>query len=254
MRKYCIPAIDMHYSWMSCGQTHPGKVRKVNEDDFLHSPSQAHWVVADGMGGHSKGDYASRAIKEALGKLDQTAEFADFVDDIDDCLSGVNSHLLQLAEQNNETVGSTVVGLTVRQGIAFYYWAGDSRLYRYRQGQLELLSVDHTVVQELISAGQLTQEEAKYHPEKNVITRAVGSEVDLILDFAHTDIQDSDIFFLCSDGVEKELEDEDLAAHFATTSDIQHLQKQILESVLHGQARDNITLILIQFTAIESGA
>lgn len=239
------------FAWESEAVTHVGKVRKVNEDSFLESPSQAHWVVADGMGGHSLGDYASQKIVEELGQLVQAEDFTSFIDDVENTLLAINSHLQQKAYRQDSIIGSTVAGLVFHGNVAFFYWAGDSRIYRLRSDYLVQLSTDHTVVQEMLHKGEISVEESQTHPDKNIITRAVGADNELFVEFSHERIESGDIFLICSDGLEKEMSDsevKDILNH--SNSNLKNISKSLLDTVLDRGARDNTTIVLVKAQSI----
>lgn len=242
---YNNPDISVSFSWSDSHFTDIGKRRKVNEDDLMANPEQAHWAVADGMGGHDAGDVASQTIVDALEPLKQTQVFEDFVDTIDNCLCVVNEQL-QLLAGGDRLIGSTVAGLALQQQHVLYYWVGDSRVYRLRDQKLAQLSVDHTYTQELVAQGKLTAEAAKNHPDKSVITRAVGAEKQLVVDFKRASLQHLDLFFICSDGVDKEMTDDEVEAVLNQhRGDIELAGQTILDTVLERGARDNVTFILV---------
>ena len=242
--------ISKQFQWNDVEYTDVGKVRKVNEDSMMSRSDQAHWVVADGMGGHEAGDVASQSICKGLAGLTRQREFTQFVDDIEDKIIEVNSYLRELAGgEEDRVIGSTVVGLALQGNHAIYYWVGDSRVYRHRHGKLTQLSVDHTYLQELVEEGKLDPSEIADHNEKNVITRAVGADDDVFVDFEMEEFQDQDIYFVCSDGVEKEMVDEEIEAVFnAHGTDIDGAAKEIMETVLDRGSPDNVTVIVVQVT------
>lgn len=234
--------------WQSVGVTHQGKVRKLNEDALMLNPQQAHWCVADGMGGHERGDLASQAITKALAEVEQHGDLVAFMDVIDDTLVDVNCKLQTLAGQLTTAgiIGSTVVGLALFQQHIMYYWCGDSRLYRYRYKQLQQLSIDHTQVQDLIDKGICSPQEAHSKGNPNIITRAVGGQSQLYVDFEMAQCQAGDLYLLCSDGVEKELTDEQVQGILATYApDLEQAAEQLLAAVLAAGARDNVTIVLV---------
>lgn len=238
--------ISTQFSWHHESFTDVGKVRKINEDSHFSNPEQAHWAVADGMGGHEAGDVASQAISAALSKLSRKGDFSDFIDQIEDSLCDVNTHLRSITE-GDDVCGSTVVGMCLQGSHFAYYWAGDSRLYRFRRGALEMLSIDHTYLQELIDEGSIQPAEANDHPEKSVITRAVGADDDIYVDFEIDSLIDKDIYMLCSDGVEKKLTDpevEDILRN--NPENLKAAGQEIIDTVLERGAPDNVTLILIE--------
>lgn len=238
--------ISSEFQWKTASFTDVGVIRTINEDSYMTNDDQAHWVVADGMGGHSAGDVASQAVVKALHELEQRPLFSDFVDDIEDCLVEINHQLLQLADKDNSVVGTTVVGFALRQSHCLYYWVGDSRLYRLRGGKLLQLSIDHTYTRELIQNGELTPEQAQDHPQKNVITRAVGGDADLFTDFEMDVIQDGDCFLICSDGVEKKSSEQEVEAIMLKYGDdLDKSGQEIIDLVISRGAPDNVTLILV---------
>jgi serine/threonine protein phosphatase PrpC len=238
--------ISQDFSWSVVTFTDTGKVRKINEDDFMANTPQAHWAVADGMGGHDAGDVASQAISKALEKIEQTAKFDAFVDHVEDCLIEVNQTLQTLAGDGDRVIGSTVAGLAIHKQHVLYYWVGDSRIYRFRNKTLKQLSIDHTYTQELVDQGKISLAEVADHPDKNVITRAVGADEHLFVDFEMEKIKANDVFFICSDGVEKEMDDKQveqvLVEHQDNMADAGQI---ILDTVLAKGARDNVTFILV---------
>ncbi|MFT4797233.1 MAG: serine/threonine protein phosphatase PrpC [Candidatus Azotimanducaceae bacterium] len=239
--------ISRQFSWHQESFTDVGKVRKVNEDSYTSVPEQAHWAVADGMGGHTAGDVASQAVTKALGDITRGDEFTEFVDQVEDSLSQVNADLRKITEGDDDVCGSTVVGMCLQGNHLVYYWAGDSRLYRFRRGALEMLSIDHTYLQELIDEGSLKPSEALDHPDKSVITRAVGADEELYVDFEMDVLFDQDIYMLCSDGVEKKVTDEEVEEILRKHGNkLKAAGQEIIDTVLDRGAPDNVTLILIE--------
>ena len=233
--------------WESVALTDTGKTRKVNEDSFMSNDAQGHWAVADGMGGHAAGDVASQTITSALQMLQQLDDFSTFVDEIENALETVNEKLVELGTQKQSMIGSTVVGLTIHRHIGVVYWVGDSRLYRLRDAKLTQVTQDHTVVQEMLLQGLLTEEQVKTHPDKNVITRAIGSDNEIRVEMKLIDIVKNDTFLLCSDGVEKELTESEIEQHLIQHNSLSTAAEAIMSDVLFRGARDNTTLIAIRF-------
>ena len=239
------------YRWSSATATHPGKVRAVNEDACLELPERGLWVVADGMGGHDAGDMASAMIVESLGEVHAHENPANFLDEVEDRLIDVNQSLFQTAAQSPtpRTIGSTVIALLAFREHCVMVWAGDSRAYRLRDGQLEKLTIDHSQVEEMVQLGELEPDEAEQHPMANVITRAVGGNEQLHLDIELRTICDSDRYLLCSDGLYKDLADADIARHLGT-GDSKTACQALLDAVLAGAASDNVTVAVIDFNAV----
>ncbi len=224
--------------------THVGNVRKENEDSLLAAPQSGLWLVADGMGGHAHGQFASRAIVEAFAgvSIPDTIEDACFVvaETIHDANSRIYSRSLELGTQ----MGSTVVSLVVRGHEFAVLWAGDSRAYVFRGGQLILLSRDHTQVEALLERGLLTPDEARDHPMKHVLARAVGVQETLEIDAIRDTIQPRDVFLLCSDGLHGVLEDHEIAAMLREKG--HDSCDDLINACLERGAPDNVTVTLIE--------
>ena len=200
------------FSWSSASRTHQGMVREYNQDACLELPGKGLWAVADGMGGHAVGDLASRMIVEALAEVSAGKSLERSVENAKGCLQRVNRALRKEAADRREAlIGSTVVVLLAHRRRGVCLWAGDSRMYRYRDGSLEQLSRDHSQLEELVSSGLLSRAEAERHSSPNVITRAVGAEDSLKLEDRPFELRDGDLFLLCSDGLTNEVTDEEIA-------------------------------------------
>lgn len=230
-------------SWTSHAVSHVGTVRKVNEDACLNQPGEGLWAVADGMGGHSAGDVASRQIVEALGALPATPRLSAAASAIEDALRGVNDKLLALARDSNKhTIGSTVAVLVIRDSYALCVWAGDSRIYRMRKGQLEQLTQDHAMVEDMVEVGLISREEADSHPQANRITRAVGAMDELFVDMDIHAVEPGDRFLLCSDGLYKDASEQDIAKLLRRKGDT---AKTAVDLALENGARDNVTVVTV---------
>ena len=142
-------------SWHSYGITNVGKIREYNEDSLLQRPEAGMWAVADGMGGHHAGDVASQMIVNTLDKVHEGQSLEQFIDDIENRLVLVNEKLIKKADESYIpiTIGSTVAVMVAHSRFCVYLWAGDSRLYRQRNGELQQLTTDHSQVQHYIELG-----------------------------------------------------------------------------------------------------
>ena len=231
------------FRWSSSGLSVPGNVRKVNEDSMLDLPASGIWVVADGMGGHNAGDVASRMIVEALSEVRPADRPSQFVEEIDDRVRRVNRtlHESSLAAGGGLS-GSTIVVLAVFARYAVCLWAGDSRVYRLRDGKLDQITRDHSETQEAVDQGRGEDSAAS-----NVITRAVGGTADLALDIELSELADGDQFLLCSDGLYRELSDEDIAKHLAREP--AEACQGMIEQSLAGSCADNVSVIVVRFKA-----
>ncbi len=207
------------------------------------------WAVADGMGGHDAGDVASAKVADALLNLPVVYGLGALVDGAIGALRAVNRELIALAASTGDsrTIGSTVVALAIAGGQFRCFWAGDSRAYLIRDGMISRLSRDHSLVQDLVSAGMLDPSDAEKHPNANVITRAVGVVEELKIDIFDGDVMAGDLFLLASDGLTRLVDDAELLAEL-TTRHPAEAADGLVETVLSRGAPDNITIIILTVT------
>ena len=226
-------------------RTHVGLKRKENEDSVMLRTDHGLWAVADGMGGHEAGDVASRKVAEALARVPDGRDLDDLTDNAVSALEDVNAELIRLARADHRprTIGSTVVGLAIRGGEYRCFWAGDSRAYRIRGDRIERLTRDHSLVQGLMDAGMLSLEEAKDHPDANVITRAVGASETLEVEISAGDAEPGDQFLLASDGLTRLVDDDELATILSSWPP-GDAADTLIDAVLARGAPDNVSLII----------
>lgn len=226
-------------------QTHVGLKRKVNEDAILALPEHDIWLVSDGMGGHQAGDFASSLIVDAVAMLptglDPAAKMHGLRDRIQEAHRAIQA---EAQARGGATIGATVVALILANGHFLCLWAGDSRAYRLRNGEIELLTNDHSAVADLVLAGKMSWDEADQHPHANAITRAVGVGDALDLDKVRGEIEAGDRFLICSDGLTKYasfpiLQEVLATAPLATVGD------RLLQIALDGGGADNISHIIV---------
>lgn len=226
--------------------TDVGKARKLNEDSMLDRPEIGLWVVADGMGGHAKGDVASQMIIEAMKKVHEGVKLESCIDDIDERLLEVNQRLVNKAREseNKTTIGSTVVLMLAYENYCVYIWAGDSRLYRLRNKELRQMTTDHSQVEVYVEQGLISREEAAVHPHGNMITRAVGAADVLYLDMDIQKMQSGDRYLLCSDGLTKHTNDIEFQEMLPIGTPQECCQTMIKQTLERG-AGDNVTAIIV---------
>jgi serine/threonine protein phosphatase PrpC len=231
----------------SCGLSHPGCVRELNEDSYLVKSESGVFAVADGMGGHDAGEIASNSIVEHLKSIgipssapDLRARFEDRVESANREIQGISS------SRNGAVIGSTLAALLAFESQYACVWAGDSRIYLYRQGQLFQLSRDHTEVQELLDRGAISPEEARTWPRRNVITRAIGVWEDLSLEMAHGQIQPDDKFLICSDGLIAHVSDDEIRDMLEGNPPEDTCRSLIALTLARGGS-DNVTVVVIHF-------
>jgi len=233
--------------WKSNAATHVGKVRQINEDSYLNREDLHLWVIADGMGGHHAGDVASKAIVQCLDEITPRKRLSTYIDEIEDRLISVNQKLRQMAAEHhdNRTIGSTVVSMVALNDYFALLWAGDSRVYRARHGTLSQLTRDHSQVEELVERGVILREEAESHPASNVITRAVGATDQLYIDVDIDKAEPGDTFLLCSDGLYKHLNEDEIGKILQKDNLIEICQS-FIDLTLERGASDNVTLVVIR--------
>jgi len=229
--------------WFSRAVSAVGHVRKINEDAFLDASELGLWVVADGMGGHSRGDRASQEIIAQLQSFSPGTSDSEDIDQLVQRLDAANAFCRQ--QIDGQVMGSTVAMLYVRNQTGHVIWAGDSRLYRLRDGKLKQITDDHSLVGELHRLGELTEDEADNHPSANVITRAVGVNDELDLQVREIDLKPGDRFLLCSDGLFKDVQRDEVKENMSVPSMEQALEKMVRLSLRRG-GTDNVTAIIVQ--------
>lgn len=241
------PTTAPRWRWLSHGISDTGHKRRINEDAFITRPEIGLWAVADGMGGHQAGEVASAAVVDALAGLPEPKSLEQAIALVDNALIGTNDKLRALAEQmrNGEIIGSTAVVFLVHGDRGAVLWVGDSRLYRYRTGNLEQLTRDHSLLDE-ISAGEWPEHIGSAQGMRcNIITRAVGADATLNLDRREVDFRKGDLFLLCSDGLDKEL-DPNRIANLLGQGDEKTTARALIDAALEQGARDNVTVVVVR--------
>jgi serine/threonine protein phosphatase PrpC len=239
--------------WKSSAATHVGKVRQINEDSYLDREDLHLWVIADGMGGHHAGDVASKSIVQSLDEITPRKRLSTYIDEIEDRLISVNQKLRQLAaeHEDNRTIGSTVVSMVALDNYFALLWAGDSRAYRARNDSFMQLTRDHSQVEELVERGVILREEAESHPAANVITRAVGATDQLYIDVDIDKAEPGDTFLLCSDGLYKHLNENEIA-ECLQNDNLADACQSLIDLTLERGATDNVTLVVIKAEQAET--
>jgi len=236
-------------------RSHVGKVRQVNEDQAWSGALADGWtaaIVADGMGGHRAGDVASSlavdSLVQSLQAWGHTASAADAATKLSGIVKQANKVVFDTASLNDRyhNMGTTVVMALIREDAALLGHIGDSRAYRLRGGQLELLTEDHTLVNELTKSGQLTPQEAAHHPRRNVLTRALGTDREVDADVQLIDWQNGDVMLLCSDGLSGLVEDSEVQAALERPgTGLEQRADELIELALAAGGDDNITVVLV---------
>lgn len=232
--------------------TSVGKIRAVNEDSFFVSEIPASGaalaIVADGMGGHNAGEVAS---SEAVNVL-KNSDFS-VVDDAKaillDAIKCANNAIYKMSVRspNLSGMGTTITACVVTNDKVTAAQVGDSRLYLIRDGKIIQITKDHSFVEMLIERGSITKEDAKHHPQKNIITRAIGTDSSVEADIYEFSKEPDDIILLCSDGLVNMVEDEKILSIITDTEDFESLAQLLVNEAENAGGHDNITVILIKF-------
>jgi len=234
--------------YLSAGRTVTGKVRKHNEDAILIRDDVGLWVVADGLGGHAAGDYASTMIVERLGLLPRNGSVFDFIESIEDTLVKINADLLETAVVRGvDLIGSTIVLLVYDSDLMLCGWVGDSRAYRLQDNLLQQITRDH------VHGGDVdvthfggAAPAAAPAAGSGVLTRAVGAEDQLYVDWVVADNRPGTTFVLCSDGINKEMTDAELHAEGCQYPQPQDLTDRLFDLALSRAGRDNISAVVVR--------
>lgn len=239
----------MTESWRSWARTDVGTVRSSNEDNYVARPDVGLWMVADGAGGHEHGEVASQMLADAFRATEALAG-GDLIAEIRAIVARTHEALRQRADAEADELGSpvmiasTIVVLLAQRAHYACLWAGDSRLYRWRAGRAEQVTRDHSLVQVLVDDGVISPEEAERHPNANVVTRAIGADgADPALDKLTGRAEPGDRFLLCSDGLNKALNDATIG-RLIGARDPAH---SLVEAALAVGARDNVTAVVVEY-------
>ena len=231
-------------------RTHVGCRRKINEDAMLSRADLGLWAVADGMGGHDAGEVASALVVDMLQQGPAETELGARVTAMRAALHNANDRLVSMARDGGgqRTIGSTVVVMAA-DGTSFTcLWAGDSRAYLARDGVLEQLTRDHSLVQQLVETGDIDAAQAHQHPNANIILRAVGASPELELDDVGGDVRAGDVFLLASDGLTRLFDEAELLAELSAP-DLDAAADRMVQTSLSRKAPDNVTFVIVRVEA-----
>lgn len=246
------------------GATDVGKVRSANEDSYLVDSERNLFIVADGMGGHQGGGYASnhavKKIQEKIAGFELEQEHTQPVAGaaaknqvqlkLRNALLFANEHLFlkALEEPSLRGMGTTVTAIQLDQAALHIAHVGDSRLYLFRNGELRQLTKDHSWVQEQVDAGVLSDDEARSHPLKNIITRSLGHDRDLIVDLLKFESQPGDVLLICSDGLTNMVDDADIRQVLGAMPPDQAVNELVRQALAAG-GLDNVTAVIVAISA-----
>lgn len=224
-------------------RTDKGRARANNQDAYGHRGRL--FLVADGMGGHLGGEVASRlAVEHILA----AADGRDPLVELRNGFAAANRAILDHAAANADCsgMGTTVAALVLDGSLAHLAHIGDSRIYRLRDGKLTLLTRDHSLVEELVRQGTLSAEEARAHPQRSILTRALGTAEGTRIEYAEVDLAAGDVFLLCTDGLTAEVDDAEIAAVLAADLDPEAKAGRLVALANERGGADNITVIVVE--------
>lgn len=242
-------AIDVRES----AATHVGLVRSSNQDSYYCNPAAGVWVVADGMGGHYGGEWASAAIIERVSKLFRHGDFAERLKAVRQAIADSNRCIFDEAQTQGRQMGSTVVALVIGDGRYAILWAGDSRAYLKRGDAFLRLTRDHSQAEELVDAGLLDRGAVAGHHSSHILVRAIGVLPSVEIDEIAGECSENDVFLLCSDGLHNLVSDAEIA-EMIDRGAFDRVSEQLVELSLERGAPDNITVCLAWVGGNDSSA
>lgn len=232
--------------------TDVGKKRKMNQDyvftaDYSIGNLPNLFIVADGMGGHNAGDFASKYTAETLLEAVRSSQEKTPVKIMEEAIQKANRSLIEKAEedQNLAGMGTTLVAATIAEGCLYIANVGDSRLYVVGK-EIRQITRDHSLVEEMVRMGEIRREDARSHPDKNIITRAIGAGSDVTADFFEVDLEDGDMILMCTDGLTNMMEDEMIMKIMKKPADLGAKAEELVETANRNGGKDNIAVLIIE--------
>jgi len=233
----------------AAGRTDVGQVRTTNEDAFGYCLDDGVFALCDGMGGAAAGEIASRiAVDTLIERLCEAGSHENRRKVLEEAIADANHrvHSRAAKEAALHGMGTTLVALAIGGDRALIGNVGDSRCYLFRQGHLTRQTLDHSLVDEQVRLGQLTQDEADHSPLRNVITRAIGTQGSVSPDISELSLKSGDLILLCSDGLTKEVSDERIAAVLAYDGDLDDVCARLIGTAKDAGGHDNVTAVLVR--------
>lgn len=237
----------------TCSKTDIGRKRSLNQDCVYScnvpiGSLDNLFIVADGMGGHKAGDYASAYTVNAIEREVEMSEDQQPVKILNNAVRCANREIFEKAraEEDFAGMGTTVVVATVTDNVLVVGNVGDSRLYVISD-TIKQVTKDHSLVEEMIKVGEIKREDARLHPDKNIITRAVGAEADVIVDFFEVELNDRDVVLMCSDGLTNMVPDEEILSIVKSKNDVKDIADELVSIANHNGGKDNIGVVVLRY-------
>lgn len=238
---------------ISYGQTDIGMVRSINQDSIYFSDKPVGnlpnlYIVADGMGGHKAGDYASAHAVSWFVDYAKECSYENSITIMKTGIAKVNDMLLQMSNEHSELkgMGTTFVAAVMIDDKMYVANIGDSRLYVIGQEDTRQITLDHSLVEELIRTGQLDRRKVRFHPEKNIITRALGTGKEAVPDFFEVELQPGEKVLLCSDGLTNMVEDDEIGSIVMRQQFVDRICEQLIDRANYYGGKDNIGVVVIE--------
>lgn len=239
----------------ACARTDVGRIRKINQDSIFATvdpvgPLSNLFLVADGMGGHKAGDYASRYVAEHLPRYIRLAEFENsspvFV--LRQSIEEINRKLFEVSLRDPELagMGTTLVAGTIEDGILYVANIGDSRLYLIRRDGIRQITRDHSYVEEMVLLGQMDRGSQNYQYNKNIITRAVGIDKNIETDFFEVNLKEGDYILLCSDGLTNMVDNASIFRIASLPGSLEQKAESLITLANQNGGKDNIAVVLVE--------
>jgi len=239
-------------STKAAARTSVGRVRSSNEDAFGYQPEHGIYVVCDGMGGAAGGEVASRMAVDAVLERMRAAGAGSPREQLHEAIADANRAVLERAEREpglngmGTTLVALLLGAEAGSAPALVAHAGDSRCYRLRAGKLQRITQDHSLVDEQMRLGTMTAEEAERSPFRSVITRAIGTQASVTEDMIEMEVENGDVFLLCTDGLTREVDDPSIARILGIGSDVERAAQALVDAAVEAGGRDNVTAVVVE--------
>jgi len=241
----------------SYSATDVGRKRKINQDSIFASDKPVGnlpnlYIVADGMGGHNAGDFASRYTVNTVREYIAGSREKNPIKLINEAIQLANKGIIREASEHKEMygMGTTIVVTTIIDEYAYTANVGDSRLYLY-DGELRQITRDHSLVEEMVRMGEITEEDAKTHPDRHIITRAVGATEEVNVDFFDYQMSPDCMILMCSDGLSNMVEDEEIRKIISRPSDLSEKTEELIHEANENGGKDNIAVVIVKPDADE---
>jgi len=238
-----------------CSKTDIGRKRSINQDCVYSCAVPVGslknlFIVADGMGGHKAGDYASAYAVNAIEREVDDDQSTEPVKILRNAIECANMEIFEKAkEEDFAGMGTTVVAATITDSTLYIANVGDSRLYILNDG-IRQVTRDHSLVEEMIRVGEIKREDSRFHPDKNIITRAVGVEPTVMVDFFEEELSEGDLILMCSDGLSNMISDEDILKIVKRNKNVDDMAEELVAVANHNGGKDNIGVVLVRFEGV----